>query len=104
MTRRYAAGGLAGCVQTRRARATGARVSVYRGDQAGLDDDDGRAPWSTVCEDHNTIVAHPTLRLAKAHAADPEGWCEGCVAAAEAGGPVREEWDPETGWEWRRVS
>lgn len=70
---------LAGCVQMRRARSTGRMVGVYHGPTAGMDDDEGRAPWSTVCEDHGYVCAHGTRRLAEAHAAHPEGWCEVCA-------------------------
>ncbi len=68
----------AGCVQLRRARATGTVVGVYDGKAAGFDHDDGANPWSTVCETHGTIASHPTRALAVSHAADPEGWCEDC--------------------------
>lgn len=75
---RYSAHGLAGCVQQRRARSNGRLVGVYHSRQAGIDDDDENAPWSTVCEEHATCMGHLTRALALAHAADPEGWCEDC--------------------------
>ncbi|HEX6940624.1 MAG TPA: hypothetical protein VF158_14500 [Longimicrobiales bacterium] len=68
----------AGCVQMRRARSTGCLVGVYYAPEAGMDDDEGRAPWSTVCEEHGHVCAHETRALAVAHAAAPEGWCEAC--------------------------
>lgn len=80
MTRAYDAAGLAGCVEQRRARQTGRLVGLYRNDQAGLDDDEGRAPWSTVCEEHGHIIAHASLALARLHLSDPLGWCEQCGA------------------------
>lgn len=76
MTREYSHNGLAGCVSQRRAQETSRVVGVYRNDQAGLDDE---YPWSTVCEDHGHIVSHPSLELARAHAAGPLGWCEACM-------------------------
>ena len=41
--------------------------------------------WATVCTRHSTIASHPTLALARAHAVDPEGWCEGhrCTCTEE---------------------
>jgi hypothetical protein len=76
--REYTANGLAGCVMQRRNRNTGFLVGVYNNEQAGMDDDGGRAPWSTVCEEHGHVISHATLALARSHAADPEGWCEQC--------------------------
>lgn len=75
--KQYGFNGLAGCVQQRRARQTGTLVGVYHAIQAGIDSDPA-VPWFTVCEIHNNCVGHPSLRLAKDHAADPEGWCEDC--------------------------
>ncbi len=79
----YVEAGRLGCVQLRTARETGTEVGVYRNDQAGLDDDEGRTPWSTVCEEHGEIVSHPTLRLALHHAPNPTGWCEECSGEGE---------------------
>lgn len=73
----------AGCRSLRVARSTDRLVGVYAGEEAGLDTDDGRAPYSTVCEVHGSVVCHPTLRLAEAHAADPAGWCESCRPLSE---------------------
>lgn len=73
----YGCKGLAGCVQQRRAQATGTLVGVYHGAQSGLESDPAD-PWVTVCEVHNNLVCHPTLALAKAHAVDPRNWCEDC--------------------------
>jgi hypothetical protein len=76
--KQYEFNGLAGCVVQRRARQTGLFVGIYHNEQAGLDDDEGRAPWSTVCESHGHVISHETLALAKFHAADPKGWCQQC--------------------------
>ena len=73
----YDFNGLAGCVQQRRNRITGTLVGVYHGEQSGMESDPDN-PWVTVCEDHGRIVAHPSLRLALEHAADPSGWCGDC--------------------------
>lgn len=35
--------------------------------------------WATVCVDHAVPVTHPTLALARHHAADPTGWCSECT-------------------------
>jgi hypothetical protein len=82
----YDSKGLAGCVQQRKARENGVLVGVYRNDQAGMDDNGGKEPWSTVCEAHGHIVSHTSLKLAKSHAAEPRGWCETCMANENAAG------------------
>ena len=70
---------LAGVRHVAFARSTGALVAVYDGHAQGLDTDGGR--WSTVCEDHGSVVAHEMLKLAISHAAAPEGWCDDCREA-----------------------
>ncbi len=75
--KQYDHNGLAGCVEQRRNRITGFMVGVYHCVQAGMEDDP-TIPWATVCEEHNMLVCHPTLALARSHAADPQGWCEDC--------------------------
>lgn len=77
--KQYAFNGLAGCVVQKRSRITGALVGVYNSEQAGLEDDPSCA-WMTVCESHGTLVGHASLRLARDHSADPEGWCQFCRA------------------------
>jgi hypothetical protein len=72
----------AGLREWRRSRLTGRIVGIYDGLAADMDTEAGR--WQTVCEDHNTICSHATLALARAHAADPAGWCEVCAAEAES--------------------
>lgn len=74
----YRAEELAGCIEYRKRRSTGFYVGVYNGEEAGMDTDDGRMPWSTVCEEHSTVIHHATKTLALAHARDPQGWCEEC--------------------------
>lgn len=87
--KRYAAGGLAGCVAVTRARATRTRVQIFHAAQASLCPDGG--PWVTVCEPHGSICNHGTMEAARSHATDPAGWCEDCrepagsVAAALTG-------------------
>lgn len=66
----------AGLVQSRIARETGKRVSIYDGEAAGLDTSGGR--WQTVCEEHGWIVAHEYRKLAELHAPNPLGWCDVC--------------------------
>lgn len=67
----------AGCVQLRYAQQTGTLVGVYRSLEAGMESDPEGA-WSSVCEEHHTLVCHPTRTLAVHHAVDPQGWCEEC--------------------------
>lgn len=69
--------GLAGLVQRTRARSTGTEVGLYASLQAGMESDP-ELPWCTVCEEHNTLVCHTTLALARSNAPCPEEWCEEC--------------------------
>ncbi|MDK9702428.1 MAG: hypothetical protein OEL20_04760 [Sulfuritalea sp.] len=80
MPRLYAFNGLAGCVEQRRSRETGRLVGLYHAEQAHLDATPG--PWATICEAHGHIVNHRTLALARAHLANPRGWCETCAQDA----------------------
>lgn len=66
----------AGLVERRKCRLTGFQVGLYNGLESGMDSDE-EFPWITVCEEHNTLVNHPSLRLARSHMAMPE-WCEEC--------------------------
>ena len=68
----------AGCLIYRKARSTGTYVGLYRSAEAGMEDDP-ELPWSTVCEEHHTLVCHPTRKLAESHLSNPEGWCEECM-------------------------
>lgn len=76
----YQLNGCPGLVEQRKNRLTGTVVSLYRAEQAGLDDDDGASPWATVCEEHSAIVTHQSLKLARGHLACPD-WCEDCQEA-----------------------
>lgn len=73
---RLAALGYVGLLQMRRARSTGTMVGVYNRDGMGTGEDELK--YTTVCEDHGTLVGHPSLALAKSHAPCPEGWCDEC--------------------------
>lgn len=75
--KQYDFNGLAGCVVQKKSRVTGTLVGVYNSGQAGLEDDPS-CSWATVCEEHNTLICHPSLKLALSHSADPEGWCQFC--------------------------
>lgn len=90
MPKRYNLHGWAGLVAQHRNRASGTLIGIYHAAQAGLDDDPA-LPWATVCEEHSTLVLHPTLRLARYHAAVPM-WCEYCQAVilAKENNHVRE--------------
>lgn len=74
----YNFNGFDGCVIQRRARSTGTLVGLYNGEQAGMDTDDGAAPWSIVCEVHGTILNHSSRKLAESHLSSPHDWCEDC--------------------------
>jgi hypothetical protein len=73
----YNLGGIAGLVAQRVAKSTGAKVSLFRGDQSGLNADQD-VPWITVCEKHSSCVSHKVLKDARSWMAEPETWCEGC--------------------------
>jgi hypothetical protein len=75
-TKSYAFDGYAGLVERRKTRR-GVVVGLYAADQAGMEDDP-ELPWATVCEDHGSIVCHPTLQLARDWMAAPHGWCDDC--------------------------
>lgn len=79
MTRKvkqYNMAGRAGCLQLRKAQSTGTLVGIYNSDQAGLNTESGT--WSVVCEEHGAILGCEKQGDARAQAADPQGWCEGC--------------------------
>lgn len=72
--------------QERRARSTGSQIAVLDLCAPGSEfdpelDRDGKLlnRWATVCDTHANICTHPTLALAEAHAAAPEGWCDRCA-------------------------
>ncbi len=64
-------------------RWTRTRICVVDGVEAHWDTDirsggGHGSRWYTTCEDHNMQVSHRTLKLARAHAGSPWGWCERC--------------------------
>ena len=63
------------------ARQTGTLVMVVDAEAQGLDPGDGATKWYTICDDHDQLVGHETLAMAKHHASDPLGWCEVCSGA-----------------------
>jgi hypothetical protein len=74
--KQYGVNGLAGCVTQRKTRK-GIFVGLYHAEQAELDIDP-ESRWVTVCEEHGSILAHPSLRLAHEWLPRPEEWCEDC--------------------------
>jgi hypothetical protein len=66
----------AGCVQLRRCRQTGHLVGVYRSLEAGIESDPD-LPWSTVCEEHSTVVCSATRHAAELAASWPD-FCDEC--------------------------
>jgi hypothetical protein len=63
-----------------RNRQTGTLIMWGRAEEAGMTTEDG--PWVTVCDDHGSIVHHPSAKSAREWAACPTGWCDECRAAA----------------------
>ncbi len=76
----------AGLLQYRQARTTGNAVGVYDGAEAGMDTEGGTMPYTTVCEPHGGLATHPTLTLARQHAAHPEEWCPTCQVSPRCPG------------------
>lgn len=66
-----------GCIELRKCRATGKLVGLYRSGEAGLEED-AEGKYTTVCEEHGTLVSHRTLAVARSWLADPAGWCDEC--------------------------
>lgn len=64
----------AGCVYLSYSRRTGALRGVYLADEQGLDTDSGK--WTTVCEDHGTLVQTDTR--SHAIASDTDDFCDEC--------------------------
>ncbi len=60
-------------ILTRKCRVTGTLIGLYKDDFEA----DPELPWTTVCEEHNTLVSHPSKALALAAMSFPE-WCEEC--------------------------
>lgn len=69
----------AGLIDYRKSRQSGTHVGLYRAEEAGLDPDGGQ--YVTVCEEHNTLVNHDTLSIARSHMPYPSGWCDDCREA-----------------------
>jgi hypothetical protein len=76
--KQYGFDGLAGCVARWRSRATGTLVGLYHGEQSGIECDP-ELPWVTVCEEHHTLVSHPTLVDGR-RTRDPREFCDDCRA------------------------
>ena len=66
-----------GCVQAHIARSTGTLVAVLRSDEAGIESDPD-LPWTTLCDDHSSVLCHRTLVAARSWASAPEEWCQPC--------------------------
>jgi hypothetical protein len=77
----------AGAVECRRNRASGTIITLYRADEAGMENDP-ELPWCTVCEDHGAIVCHGSRELAKQAMPWPD-WCEQCQEIMERRGLYR---------------
>lgn len=65
-----------GLAETRIARSTKTRVTLYEAEKADLDPEGG--PWALVCEEHGSIVNHQTQKAARAWMSAPEEWCPSC--------------------------
>lgn len=70
-----------GCVRLWKPQEGDVVVGLYRGEEAGMDTDGGKAPWSLVCEDHSHVVHFETRAIAEHHGVKPLGWCDVCSGA-----------------------
>ena len=75
--------GNAGLVMTRRSRATGTLVSIYRAEEAGIDAGEQpltqvKYPAAVVCETHGTILGVATIAAGRMVLPTPHGFCEEC--------------------------
>ena len=61
-------------IDTKRARSTGAFVTVYDFRDEPVEE----FTWGAECEEHGWIVMTLTRREAHADASTPEDWCPGC--------------------------
>lgn len=80
MTKQYALGGYAGKIWRGKNPFSGAEVSVYHSEQAGMDHTGG-TKYHAVCEDHGTMMAETSIKGAKSAAIDSPSWCEECADA-----------------------
>lgn len=64
----------AGAVLSRKCRATGTTVTLYKSAPAGLP-----GKWCTVCENHGTILEHDSRKLASSALSHPDDWCSECA-------------------------
>lgn len=74
---RVAAEGEAGLLEARVARSTRMRVGIYDNRIAQIEGDEPTLRYMLVC-DHGGCVGVETLRVARAEARHPEGWCDDC--------------------------
>jgi len=82
MTRKDWLSILPGVLKVTKARSTKVLVLVVDGDAFGVDTDGGLMPFSTLCDDHGSIVFHETKTLAYSWASAPEYWCLPCELKA----------------------
>jgi hypothetical protein len=72
-----------GCVETKRNRETGTKVSVYHSESAGMETYGGDT-YHAVCEDHGTMMPAASLTSARSAAYDAGSWCDDCKPVADA--------------------
>jgi hypothetical protein len=65
----YHSRGIAGLVARIKHPDTGAELSVYAAEQAGIDADE---PWAAVCETHGSILSCSTRAIARERLDYPE--------------------------------
>lgn len=70
--------GYVGLIERHRSRDSGHVVSVYAAEPSGIADG-SEGGYALVCEEHSTLIAVDTLRMARWHGAAPLGWCEECA-------------------------
>jgi len=76
MEKQYLYNGFSGCVTQWKSRETKTQVGLYHGVQSGMECDP-ETKWCVVCEEHHTLVGHPTLALARL-TRSPLEFCDDC--------------------------
>lgn len=71
----YNKDGIEGLVLQRKNRKTKTIIGLYASAQSF--ETDPELPWSTVCEDHSSIVCHENRKNAEIAMTFPD-WCEEC--------------------------
>lgn len=90
----------AGCVHSAFSKWSGALVSIYDAEQAGID---ASTRWVCLCEDHGTLLDVAKMSIARSMARVPD-WCEKCYSTAEEVSDHLDRWEEARGRPSRRTA